>query len=231
MRPLVFLAEDEETLRDLILLNLELEGYQVKSATNGKDALNLLNHIKPDLIILDVMLPYVSGYDVCKQYRLKNHKTPILFLTAKASEHDRVNGLKLGADDYLTKPFNLEELLLRVKKLIERTSDKNIRLSEKTNYLFADYTINFSTYEIYMGEKKLYDLSKKEMQLLKLLVEKQNQVVSREEILDKIWGEEAFPTSRTIDNFILAFRKYFNDNSKSPRYFHSIRGVGYKFTP
>jgi two-component system alkaline phosphatase synthesis response regulator PhoP len=229
LKPLVFIAEDEETLRDLIVLNLELEGYEVKSVTNGKDAINLLNHIQPDLIILDVMLPHLSGFDVCKQYRIKNSKTPVLFLTAKASASDRVNGLKLGADDYLTKPFNLEELLLRVKKLIQRTSGNDTL--NTSHYEFADYLINFNTYEIYQGQKKLYDLSKRESKLLRLLTEKANQVVSREEILDKVWGEEAYPTSRTIDNFILAFRKYFKDNPRSPRYFHSIRGIGYKFTP
>lgn len=228
-KPIILLVEDEENLLEAIKLNLELEGYKVFTAVNGKDALKSGSEIKFDLIILDVMLPFINGFDVCKTLREDGIKTPILFLTAKGDSADRVMGLKIGGDDYLVKPFNLEELLLRVSKLIGRNSVAKSKVPD--SFSFSVYTLNFLTFEVFEGTKKLADLTKRESLLLKLLIEKVNQVVSREEILDRIWGEEAYPSSRTIDNYILLFRKYFEKDPKTPRFFHSIRGVGYKFTP
>jgi len=223
----ILLAEDEENLLQVIKLNLEMEGYSLTAVVNGKDALTEAKKNGFDLLILDVMMPGMNGFDVCKEFRKSNTETPVLFLTARGSGEDRVTGLKIGADDYLVKPFNLEELLLRVKILLGRNKKTQILSDE---YTFGEFKINFKTYEIFEKNQKLTELGNREIQLLKLLIDKENQVVSREEILDHIWGEDTFPTSRTIDNYILIFRKYFERNPREPRYFHSVRGVGYKFT-
>jgi len=228
MKQKILLVEDEENLLDIIKLNLELEGYSVGLAKNGKSALENFEQEKFDLIILDVMLPELNGFDVCRKIRLLNKNIPILFLTAKNTSEDRINGLKIGADDYLSKPFNLEELLLRVHNLIKRNSNNN-ETKELEFYKFGGNSVNFLSYEMSNSKGQKNILSKRETELLKLLIEKKNQVVSRDEILEKIWGENVFPTSRTIDNYILNFRKYFETNNKETQYFQSIRGVGYKF--
>jgi two-component system alkaline phosphatase synthesis response regulator PhoP len=183
-----------------------------------------------DLIILDVMLPELNGFDVCEEIRKENSRVPILFLTAKGTSADKVKGLKLGADDYLTKPFNLEELLLRIQILIKRYTIPVAITRSVERYIFNDNEINFITYEIKGVNGMKTEITKREIALLKLLIERKGEVISREKILDEVWGAEAFPSSRTIDNYILAFRKYFEKNQKEPKHFHSIRGVGYKFT-
>lgn len=227
----ILLAEDEESLRDMISLNLELEGYLVVKTGDGKTALDKALSERFDLIILDVMLPEISGFSVCESIRLENPKVPILFLTAKNASSDRVTGLKLGADDYLSKPFDLEELLLRVSSLIQRGIERSLVQEVSNHFVFGRNKIDFNTYEIinYKGEQ--HTLSRKEILLLKLLTDRKGEVVSRKTILEKVWGYDIFPSTRTIDNFILMFRKYFEENPKEPVYFHSIRGVGYKFTP
>jgi len=182
-----------------------------------------------DLIILDVMLPVMDGYMVCQTIRLEDAKVPILFLTAKDSGADRVQGLKIGADDYLTKPFNLEELLLRVEKLILRSDPQPVAVPQE--YVFGKCTVNFLTYEIQTVDGEQKTLSRREAMLLKLLIERKSEVVSRAEILETVWGYDVYPSSRTIDNYILSFRKCFEINPKEPVHFHSVRGVGYKFTP
>ena len=225
----ILLVEDEEHLLKTIQLNLELEGYTVTPAITGIEALKEFRKNNFDLVILDVMLPEINGFEVCEEIRKENTQLPVLFLTAKSSGSDRVQGLKLGADDYLTKPFNLEELLLRVQILLRRTNNP---VAEKPLefYTFGDNEINFITYEIKGVDKRKTEISKREIALLKLLISRVGEVVSREEILDNVWGADVYPTSRTIDNYILAFRKYFEKNQKDPQHFHSIRGVGYKFT-
>lgn len=226
----ILLVEDEEHLLKTILLNLELENYQVTTATDGIDALKKFRAASFDLIILDVMLPELNGFDVCEEIRKDNVRVPVLFLTAKGSSEDKVKGLKLGADDYLTKPFNLEELLLRVQILIKRHNPTNQPVRSLEQYTFSNNEINFITYEIKGVNGFQTEITKREIALLRLLIERKGEVISREEILDEVWGTEAFPSSRTIDNYIVSFRKYFEKNQKEPRHFHSIRGVGYKFT-
>ncbi|MFM9985355.1 MAG: response regulator transcription factor, partial [Flavobacteriales bacterium] len=152
------------------------------------------------------------------------------FLSAKGSGKDRVEGLRIGGDDYLSKPFELEELLLRVSKLIKRRDMAMASLADLTEYSFGPCEIHFLNYRIKDKNGSDHELSKKEIMLLKLLIQRDNEVVSREEILEKVWGYDVFPSTRTIDNYILAFRKYFEPDSRQPRYFHSVRGVGYKFT-
>lgn len=226
----ILLVEDEEHLHEALRLNLELEGYEVTSAYDGAQALTAIRNEYFDLIILDVMLPEMDGINVTETVRLSNNEVPILILSAKNSSADRVLGLKKGADDYLTKPFNLEELLLRVNKLI----NKNKKLQDKTSvgdtYSFGGNTIDFKAQEAMTTAGNQIQLSKKETMLLKLLIENKNEVVPREKILQSVWGYNVYPTTRTIDNFILNFRKYFETDSRNPKYFHSVRGVGYKYS-
>ena len=224
------MVEDEENLHDALKLNLELEGYEITSAYDGHQALQKIEKEYFDLIIMDVMLPGVDGISVTENIRLQNNEVPILILSAKNTSADRVAGLKKGADDYLTKPFNLEELLLRVQKLIE----KNKKLQEKDSvgdsYSFGKNIIDFKAQEVLTRKGERLQISKKEAMLLKLLIENKNEVVPREKILQSVWGYNVYPTTRTIDNFILNFRKYFEEDTRNPQFFHSVRGVGYKYT-
>lgn len=213
-------------MRDSLKLNLELEDYEVVATDNGKDAIKHFHEQHFDLAILDVMLPEVNGFQICEQIRLTNLDLPVIFLTAKDAATDRISGLKRGADDYITKPFNLEELLLRVSNLIRRTSKDPENSPEF--YEFGGNRINFVTYEA-EAKGNTFSLTKKEAMLLKLLVDRRNEVVSRQQILQSVWGYDVYPSTRTIDNFILSFRKYFEKDPKNPAYFLSIRGVGYKF--
>ena len=223
----ILLIEDEESLNEVVSLNLSMEGYEVESVMNGKKALAYVDRLEDfSLIILDVMLPEVSGWEICETYK-KQSNTPILFVSAKGTSNDKIKGLKLGADDYLAKPFDLEELLLRVQVLIQRKSPGN----QSSVLSFGDFEVNLNTFEVSKSGAFRANLSKKEIDLLKLFFRHKNEVVSRDQILDELWGTESFPTSRTIDNYILHFRKLFEDDPKDPLFFHSIRGVGYRFTP
>jgi two-component system alkaline phosphatase synthesis response regulator PhoP len=230
MKTRILLVEDEEHLVEVIKLNLELEGYEVEVADNGSTAIKKALEQRFNLIVLDVMLPEVDGFEVCEKIRLEGNETPILFLTAKDSGQDKIHGLKLGADDYLVKPFNLEEFLLRVKVLVKH-SVKGTQTGQSLNAVqFGDNEINFVTFSVRNYEGKTFELSKREIALLKLLVDRKGSVVSRNQILQYVWGYDVYPSTRTIDNFILAFRKYFEKDVRDPQHFHSIRGVGYKFT-
>ena len=225
----VLLVEDEENLHEALKMNLALQGYEVTSAFDGAAAMKAVQNEYFDLIIMDVMIPEMDGFAVTQNIRLTNTEVPILILSAKGSSDDRVTGLRMGADDYLTKPFNLEELLLRVQKLIR----KNKQLQDKSSigevYSFGGHTINFKAQEATTASGQRIELSKKETMLLKLLIEHKNEVVPREKILQSVWGYNVYPTTRTIDNFILNFRKYFEADSRHPKHFHSVRGVGYKY--
>jgi two-component system alkaline phosphatase synthesis response regulator PhoP len=223
----ILLVEDEVSIRKVIEMNLEIEGYEVIVSANGKEALDFAKNQYFDLIILDVMLPEINGFEICEQVRLNNKEIGIIIVSAKDTADDRVQGLKNGADDYLVKPFNLEELLLRVDKLLGR---RRKRLGEASEvYTFGDNSINFSSYEA-VGNGREFFLTKKEAQLLQLLIERKNEAVSREQILKTVWGYDVYPATRTIDNFLLSFRKYFEKDPKNPEYFISVRGIGYKFT-
>ncbi len=223
------MVEDEENLHEALKLNLELEGFEITSAFNGSQALQKIEQEYFDLVILDIMLPEIDGITVTETIRIRNNEVPILILSAKDSSSDRVLGLKKGADDYITKPFNLEELLLRVQKLIRI----NKRMQEKDTvgdvYSFSNGSIDFRAQEAVTRTGERIQISKKEAMLLKLLIENKNEVVTREKILQSVWGYNVYPTTRTIDNFILNFRKYFEEDSRNPKFFHSVRGVGYKY--
>jgi two-component system alkaline phosphatase synthesis response regulator PhoP len=222
----IFIVEDEESLANTIALNLQLENYDVLVARSGSEALRLFKALpgRPSLVLLDVMLPDINGFELCKEFKAIYPDVPVIFLTAKSQSSDKVGGLKLGADDYITKPFDLEELLLRISNLIKRTQKENTAA-----YVFGRCKINFQTFEITDVHGRLQTLSKREIGLLQLLTGHENKVISRDEILEKLWDVNENASSRTIDNYILNFRKYFEVNPKEPVHFHSIRGVGYKF--
>ncbi|MFA6057779.1 MAG: response regulator transcription factor [Taibaiella sp.] len=226
----LLVVEDEESIREAIKLNMELEGYEVTTVDNGAAVLKAVKNEYFDLIILDIMLPEMDGITVCENIRMQNNEVPILFLSARNSGADRIEGLRKGGDDYMTKPFNLEELILRVEKLVVKNKKLKERNSAPDVYTFGKCKIDFSAQSGKDKDGKAIELSKKEIALLKLLIEHKNEVVSREHILQVVWGYNVYPTTRTIDNFILNFRKYFEKDTRNPRHFHSVRGVGYKFT-
>lgn len=220
----ICIVEDEANIADAIQLNLELDGYEVTLFRDGEVARNIFEKtLNFDLIILDVMLPNVNGVELCRFIREKS-EVPILFLSAKGTTKDRIEGLRAGGNDYLPKPFDLEELLLRIAILTKST-----QLNEQET--IGNHTVNFKTFVITDIEtNESIELSKKEIALLKLFFSKRGEVVSREEILDEIWGENQNPTSRTIDNYVLNLRKILEENPKNPQFIHSVRGVGYKLT-
>jgi two-component system alkaline phosphatase synthesis response regulator PhoP len=222
----ICLVEDEQSLVEMIQFNLELDGYDVFAIRDGglaKEHFEL--KIDYDLFILDVMLPRISGLDLCKIIREKS-QAPILFLSAKGTTQDRIEGLKIGANDYLPKPFDLEELILKVKILTKKEGEQKDFLLQ-----VGELEVDFNTFEVRSLENEIVHLfSKREIELLKLFQEKEGKVVSRDEILDRVWGKDSYPTARTIDNYILVFRKVFEKNARKPQFFHSIRSVGYKFT-
>lgn len=224
--PQIALVEDETSLNELIKLNLELEGNTVLSFFNGQEALNNIQKLqKADLVILDIMLPKVSGLELCEKIRLSSD-VPILFLSAKGTTADRIAGLKKGGTDYLVKPFDLEELLLKVSILL-----RSLKVVNQINTLeINSKKVDFDTFEVRDNNQILVSvLTKKEVELLRLFASKIGQVVSRDEILDTVWGQDQFPSSRTVDNFIVGFRKLFETDQRNPQFFHSVRGVGYKF--
>jgi len=226
MKKRILVVEDEKDLADTIKLNLELEDYHPIVVHDGLDAIAAFKEQSFDLVILDIMIPSVSGIEVCENIRLQDSTTPIMFLSAKGRSEDRILGLKKGGDDYLTKPFNLEELILRIDNLITRneTNSSNSIIS----YSFGNNSVDFDSYEA-VGKQGKFTLTNKESLLLKLLIENEGEVVSRERILQAVWGYSVYPSTRTIDNFVLAFRRYFEEDQKNPQFFISLRGVGYKF--
>lgn len=221
----LLIIEDESEIRKLVRLNLELEGYFVEEAADGKNGMELISDNQYDLVVLDIMLPYVSGYEICSFIKSKSPSTKVMIISANGDDQDKILGLKLGADDYLSKPFNLEELLLRIKNqlknIVSTPGNENI-------YTFGNNKINFYSYTAETSFGTI-QLTSKEAEFLKLLIENENSVVSRDEILSKVWGYEMFLSTRTMDNIIVGFRKKFEIDQKVPKHFITIRGVGYKF--
>jgi two-component system, OmpR family, alkaline phosphatase synthesis response regulator PhoP len=229
----ILLVEDESSLHELLKLNLEIDGNKVIGVKDGESAIKKFKEEQFDLIILDVMIPGINGLNVCESIRLKDGQIPILFLSAKNRPEDRVEGLKKGADDYLAKPFNLEELQLRVNNLLNRNAKFGNTIAAHASGIGKEYSfglnyVNFDTHEA-KGVNGLFILTKKEVLLLKLMIEHKNEIVSREKILQTVWGYSVYPATRTIDNFILSFRKYFELDPKHPKFIISVRGVGYMF--
>ncbi len=229
MKRHILIVEDESHLADALSHNLQFEGYTTTIALNGEEGLRLADSIQFDLIILDIMMPKIDGLEVCRRIRAAGSRVPILFLTAKSSDADRLLGLKVGADDYVPKPFLLEELILRIQGIFRRQEWYSEGPGEMETFAFGGNQINFRTFEATASGRTI-DLTEKECMLMKLLVERRNQVVSREEILERVWGYRFSTSSRTIDNFIVRLRRYFEPDPKNPTYIHSVRGVGYRFT-
>lgn len=225
----ILIVEDEAHLAEALAHNLEFEGYATTVANDGEQGLRMAQSIRFDLIILDIMMPKMDGLEVCRRIRATGSTVPILFLTAKGTDADRILGLKLGADDYLAKPFLLEELILRIQGIFRRQDWYRVKPEDQETYRFGDNEVNFLTYEA-VARGETISLTEKECMLIKLLAERSNQVVSREEILERVWGYRFSTSSRTIDNFIVRLRKYFEEDPKNPQFIHSVRGVGYRLT-
>lgn len=228
----ILIVEDEPTLAELLEFNLSSEGYTVSLATDGELALEKWRLEHPDLVLLDVMLPKLSGYDVCRQARLEGLRTGVLFLSAKGEANDRIAGLEAGGDDYLGKPFHLRELLLRIATMLRRQRWFTGQLGpERNTFAFAGHQIDFSAWTITLENGHLETLGEREAMILKFFVENPNRVVSRNEILDRIWGEDSYPSSRTVDNFVVRLRRILEPDPSEPKYLHTVWGVGYRFTP
>jgi len=226
MKKKVLIIEDEEDLIKGLKLNLIDEGYEVDSALNGVEGLLKVIQETPDLIILDIMLPDKDGLEVCRELRQKNISIPIIMLTAKGEEIDKVVGLEIGADDYITKPFSVRELLARIKAQLRRAERDEKAVPQI--YSFGDIEIDFAQFEVRRKGKEL-DLTSLEMEILKYFIAHRGEVVARDDFLDKIWGYESYPTTRTIDNHILKLRKKIEEDPSHPRYILSVYGGGYRF--
>lgn len=223
----VLIAEDEPVMAEVLADNLQGEGLAVSIAPDGSSALKHWREQNPDLVVLDVMLPKVSGLEVCHRMRREGFRTPVLFLSAKGQPEERVEGLEAGGDDYMAKPFHLPEFLARVRNLLRRREETR----PIQNYSFGGHTVDFRTYTARLANHKVATLGERELSILRLLCERAGEVVSRDEILDAVWGQEVFPSSRTIDNFVVRLRRLFEPDPANPVYFHTIWGVGYRFTP
>lgn len=230
MKKKILVVEDEEHIADGLSLALEGAGYAVVIAPDGNSALDLWRSGQFDLILLDIMLPGKDGLEVCRTIRKEAGTVPVLFLTARNREDDRVAGLLAGGDDYLSKPFNLQELLLRVAAMFRRQVWYSTNNLKSDQYSFADYKVDFKSFEA-TGTQGPTELSQKECMILKFLAEHANEVVTRDMILDAVWGYNIYPSSRTVDNFIVRLRKIFEPDPSHPKFIHTMRGVGYKFTP
>ncbi len=224
----ILLVEDEESLASGLEFNLSEEGFEVDWAKDGKQAVDKFFNSQYDLIILDIMLPYQNGFEVAKQVREKDPQIPILILTAKTSTDDKVRGLEIGADDYLTKPFHLQELLLRVKGMLRRKNWYVKSIKQNPVYRIGKCEINFDNLKCKNGKKE-FSLTHFEAILLKYLIENKGRVISRKELLENVWNMNPEVETRTVDIFISRLRKYFEDDPSNPVYIKSIRSSGYIF--
>jgi two-component system alkaline phosphatase synthesis response regulator PhoP len=224
----ILVVDDEAHLAAGIRENLEAEGYRTDVAHDGGAGLDRLRAEPFDLVVLDIMMPNMDGLELCAQLRREGIQTPVLFLTVKGAAEDRVRGFEAGGDDYLSKPFHLQELLLRVAAILRRTSW--YQSSPTSTLEFGGNRIDFKTYEARAWDGSAHSLTHKEAMILRVLAEQPGNIVTREEVLDRVWGYEVFPSTRTIDNFIVRLRKRFERNPEAPAHFHTVRGVGYRFT-
>jgi two-component system alkaline phosphatase synthesis response regulator PhoP len=230
MKERILLVEDEAHLAEVIADNLELEGFAVEVVADGERALERARAAPAALLVLDVMLPGMDGFEVCARLRAQGDDVPILFLTARNQGDDRVRGLELGGDDYLGKPFDLRELILRVQAIVRRARWLREPSRAGERLVLGERVVDFRSYTVRCGERETR-LSSKEALILRCLAERAGEVVSRAEILDRVWGYDAFPTTRTIDNFVVRLRRLLEPDPAEPRYLHTIRGAGYRLTP
>ncbi len=222
---LVLVIEDDPAILRGLADNLRFESYDVLTAADGDTGYRLASEKKPDLIILDLMLPKLSGYEICRKLRAQGVSTPILMLTARGDEGDRVLGLDLGADDYVTKPFSIRELLARIRALLRRTEPVKAVPDELR---FDDVIVNFLSYEAQKGDRSI-EMTRKEFSLLRLLATRPGEVVTRDDLLNEVWGYENYPTTRTVDNHIASLRAKLERDPANPEHLKTVHGVGYKF--
>lgn len=230
-RSRVLIIEDEATLAGLLAENLMDESYEVEVAADGLSGMDSWAGGSPDVVVLDVMLPHLDGFEVCRRMRGAGDETPVLFLSARAEPVDRVAGLSVGGDDYLTKPFHLPEFLLRVSNLLKRRERGQADPTAQEVLDFGGHRVDLRSHVAVLADDRSVELGARELKILELLAMRANEVVSRDTILDHVWGREAFPSSRTVDNFIVKLRRLFEPEPSHPRYFHTVWGVGYRFTP
>ena len=224
-RSKILIIEDEPDMVLGLKDNFEFEGYEVITAPDGATGLERARTHKPDLVILDIMLPKLSGLEVCKTLRGEGFETPIMMLTARGQEIDKVVGLELGADDYVTKPFSIREVLARVRAILRRSEGAKKRLAR---YRFADVELDFETYVATKGGEAL-ELSPREFELLRYLIERKGETVTRDRLLEDVWGYDSYPSTRTVDTHIAKLRAKIGDSGSEPRYILTIHGAGYKF--
>jgi len=227
----VLVVEDDPHLAAGVVENLRAEGYQVDSVGDGRKAVEWFESHSCDLIILDVMLPGMDGFAVCSTLRERGTTTPVLFLTARGEAVDRVRGLEAGGDDYLTKPFHLQEFLLRVRAILRRWDwyRASVRTQGSEVLIFAGNEVDFRAFRGRSWDGEVQELTEKEAMILKVLAERPGEIVSREDLLEKVWGYDVFPSTRTVDNFILKLRKRFERDPANPVHFLTVWGVGYRF--
>jgi two-component system alkaline phosphatase synthesis response regulator PhoP len=227
-RASVLVIEDEVTLAEVLADNLVEEGYRVEVARDGRDGRDAWLSRQPDLVVLDVMLPGLNGYELCEQMRREGDSTPVLFLSARGQPDDRVRGLQAGGDDYLPKPFHLPEFLLRVGNMLRR---RGWGPAAESELAFGGHRVDLRSWTAELADGRRELLGERELGILRLLASRPGEVVSRDDILDEVWGDDAFPSSRTVDNFVLRLRKLFEPDPAEPIYIHTVWGVGYRFTP
>ncbi len=221
---LIAIIEDDESVRRSLVLNFELEGFEVATASDGHEGVSMVKSRNPDVIVLDVMMPRKDGLQACKEIRESGISTPLILLTGRSEEVDKVLGLDLGADDYLAKPFGMRELIARVKALLRRVQSTQ----DVDSVSFDDVLIDFKAYKAERRSEPL-ELSAREYRLLKYLVAKKGLVVTRDELLDEVWGYNSYPSTRTVDNHIARLRQKIEENVEEPRHILTVHGVGYKF--
>jgi len=221
----ILIVEDQKDMVTGLVFNLEAQGYEVNAAYDGQEGLASAERDKPDLIVLDIMLPKKDGFEVCRELRRKRHDVPILMLTARREEADKVLGLEIGADDYLTKPFGLSEFLARVKALLRRGPGKDVQLE---NCRFGTVEVDFKNYRASKDGVPV-DLTQREFEIMKLFVKNRDKVISRNRFLNEIWGYDRYPTTRTVDAHIASLRQKLETDPEHPRFIVTAHGLGYKF--
>jgi len=228
-KKLILAVDDEEAIIDLLKFNIEKEGYRFISASNGEEGLRIAKIEKPDLIILDVMLPRMDGLTVCKKLRQNKNNCPVIMLSARGEEIDKILGLEIGADDYMTKPFSTRELIARIKANLRKTesTDTYIDESEESQITIGVLSLDLEKFEVVVRGQKVEDLTRREFEVLKYLAQKKGQVISREALLEKVWGYEYYGDIRTVDVTVRRIREKIEKNTANPKILITKRGIGY----
>ena len=221
----ILVVEDDMSILIGLEDNLNLEGYTVITASNGYDGLKLASEEKIDLLLLDIMLPGINGYEICRKIKKEKADLPVIMLTARSSEMDKISGLDYGADDYITKPFSIPELLARIRAVLRRSKIKPHELGQ---YSFENVKLDFKNFQAFVNNQEI-KLSNREFAIMEYFIHHEGEVIHRDELLDEVWGYDVMPTTRTVDNFILDLRKKLEENRSKPKHIISIRGIGYKF--